>query len=186
MSIVDSNTQCISCQECNFKQQTYPMQKSHLPGFHLDHIAIGTTGPFPISYNGNRYLITVMNLLTSHPETYPVLDKSAEIVAKALSVKLNPTHSCPITVLSDNVTDYKNKTVDEVCKNLRIERIFTSPYHPQSNGKLEGWHRKPHEFMRKLIQDCEAIWTKLMSNILMANRVIPNESGTSPFSMMYD
>ena len=84
------------------------MQKSQLPRFPFDKIAIGTTGPHPTSYNGNKYLMTVMDLLTLYPEAYQVHDRSAEIVAKVLTDKLICTHSCPITILSDNGTEYKN------------------------------------------------------------------------------
>ena len=63
-SIVDFNTKCIQCQEVKPK------------------IAIDTTGPYPTSYNGNKYLTTVIDLLTSYPEAYWEPDKSAETVAK--------------------------------------------------------------------------------------------------------
>ena len=48
--------------------------------------------------------------------------------------------------------------MEEVCKKLRIESIYTSLYHPQSTGKQEGWHRMLHDSMRKVIQDDQAIW----------------------------
>ena len=46
MSIVDFSTKCIPCQEINLKQETYHMQKSQIPGFSWDKIAIDTTGPY--------------------------------------------------------------------------------------------------------------------------------------------
>ena len=52
---------CIPCQEVSFKQETYPMQKSQLPGFSWDKIAIDATGCYPTFYNGKKYLITVMD-----------------------------------------------------------------------------------------------------------------------------
>ena len=50
-----------------------------------------------------------MDLLPSYSEVYPVPDKSAENEAKVLTNKLIPIHPCPITILSDNGTEYKNK-----------------------------------------------------------------------------
>ena len=58
-----------------------------------------------------RNLITVMDLLTSYPEVYLILDKSADTIAKMLNNRLIPIHSCPITVLSDNGTEYKNTKI---------------------------------------------------------------------------
>ena len=86
----------------------YPMQELQLPRFPWDKIAIDITGCYLTSYNGSNYLITIMDLLTSYPEAYPVPGKSAETVAKVLSDKLIPTLSCPITVSSDCGMEYKN------------------------------------------------------------------------------
>ena len=76
--------------------------------------------PDPTSYNGNTYLITIKDLLLLYPEAYPIPDKSAETIAKVLTQRLIPAHSCYITILSDNGTEYKNKIVEEVCKKLKI------------------------------------------------------------------
>ena len=51
--------------------------------------------------------------------------------------------------------------MEEVCKKLKIKRIYTSPYHPKNNGILEGLHRMLHVRMRKMIQDDEAMWDEL-------------------------
>ena len=112
--IADFSTLCIPCQENNVKQETYPVQKSQLLRFPWDKMAINTTGPYPTSYNGKKYLITEMDLLNSYTEGYMVPYKSPESVATVLTNKLIPTHSCPITSVSDNGTEYKSKIVEEV------------------------------------------------------------------------
>ena len=48
-----------------------------------------------------------------------------------------PVHMCPRYILSDNGTEFTNNLMDQVLKQLGIDRIFSAPYHPQSNGKLE-------------------------------------------------
>ena len=155
------------------------MQKSQLPRFPWDKIDIATTDPYPNSYNGNKYLIIAMDLLTSYPEAYPLPENSTQTIAKVLTNKLIPTQPGPIIILSDNGTEYRNKIVKDVFRKLKIEKIYTSPYHPQRNGKLEGWHRMLHDSMRKMIQDDED--NKLIPKILMVYRIISNASGTSPF-----
>ena len=47
----------------------------------------------------------------------------------------------PRYILSDNGTEFKNSLMDQVWQQLGIERIFSAPYHPQSNGKLEVLHK---------------------------------------------
>ena len=47
----------------------------------------------------------------------------------------------PQYILSDNGTEFKNSLMDQVLQQLGIDRIFSAPYHPQSNGKLEVFHK---------------------------------------------
>ena len=46
-----------------------------------------------------------------------------------------------------------SRTMDKVLQQLEIDGIFSTPYHPQSNGKLEGFHQisqtHPEETMWK-------------------------------------
>ena len=71
---------------------------------------------------------------------------------------------CPRYILSDNGMEFKNTLMDHVLKQLDIERIFSAPYHPQSNGKLEVFHKylKPTN------------WDKYINQVLASYRVTPN------------
>ena len=47
-----------------------------------------------------------------------------------------------IKILTDNGTEFKNKLFKEVVSKLGTEfSIHSPPYRPQSNGKIEGFHR---------------------------------------------
>ena len=46
-----------------------------------------------------------------------------------------PVHMCPWYILSDNGMEFKNNLMDQVLQQLGIDRIFSVPYHQQSNGK---------------------------------------------------
>ena len=47
-----------------------------------------------------------------------------------------------------------SKTVswDQVLQQLGIDRIFSAPYHPQSNGKLEVFHKYLKPTLKKTLQ----------------------------------
>ena len=59
--------------------------------------------------------------------------------------------------------------MSEVCKRLRIERIHTSPYHPQTNGALERWHATLKIMERKTGQGVTE-WDRLLGSLLFAYR----------------
>ena len=44
-------------------------------------------------------------------------------------------------ILSDNGTEFKNKIFEQVAKELGVVyKLYTPPYHPASNGRIEGFH----------------------------------------------
>ena len=45
-------------------------------------------------------------------------------------------------LLTDNGTEFKNDLFSRVAEQLGVERKFYSPpYRPQSNGRIEGFHK---------------------------------------------
>ena len=59
-------------------------------------------------------------------------------------------------------------------KQLGIERLFSVPYHPQSNGKLEVFHKYLKATLKKLCEKDPSNWDKYINQVLASARVIPN------------
>ena len=44
-------------------------------------------------------------------------------------------------ILSDNGSEFKNKLFSKVAQELEVEyKVYSPPYHPPSNGRIEGFH----------------------------------------------
>ena len=93
------------------------------------------------STSGNKHILTIIHHLTGWPEAFPIPDKSADTIVATLINQYLPVHMCPRFILSDNSTEFKNNLMDQVLQKLGLDRIFSAPYHPQSNGKLEVFHK---------------------------------------------
>ena len=52
-----------------------------------------------------------------------------------------PIHMCPRFILPDNGMEFKNQLMDDVLKQLGIDHIFSTPYHPHTSGKLEVFNK---------------------------------------------
>jgi hypothetical protein len=50
----------------------------------FERIAIDVAGPFPLSYQGNRYLLTTMDYFTKWPEAYAIPNQETSTIAEAL------------------------------------------------------------------------------------------------------
>ena len=64
--------------------------------------------------------------------------------------------------------------MDQVLKELGIERIFSAPYHPQSNGKLEVFDKYLKPTLKKLCEKDHPNWDKYINQVLASYRVTPN------------
>ena len=56
--------------------------------------------------------------------------------------------------------------MDQVLKQLGIERIFSAPYDPQSNGKLEAFHKYLKPTLRNLSKKDLSNWDKYMNQTI--------------------
>ena len=57
---------------------------------------------------------------------------------------------------------------------MGIERIFSAPYHLQSNGKLEVFHKYLKPTLKKLCEEDPSNWDKYINQVLANYRVTPN------------
>ena len=89
--------------------------------------------------------------------------QSADTITKAFIRHYLPRHLCLRFILSDNGMEFKNQTFNKVTKDLGIERIFCAPYHPQSNGKLETFHKFLKPTLKKMCAEDQDNWDDYVS-----------------------
>ena len=95
----------------------------------------------PPSSKGNRYALTVICTFTGYTFSIRIPNKMAKTVLKAYMDNVYCQFGGSIKILSDNGTEFKNKLMEEVNKELGVEyKIYSPPYRPQSNGSIESFH----------------------------------------------
>ena len=93
---------------------------------------------------------------------------------------------CPRYILSDNSREFKNNLIDQVLKQLGIEWISSAPYHPQSNSKLEVFHKYLKPTLKKLCEIDPSNWDQYLNQVLACYRVTHNiATAESPFFLVY-
>ena len=64
--------------------------------------------------------------------------------------------------------------MDQVLQQLGIDRIFSAPYHPQSNGKLKVFHKYLKPTLKKLCKRDPTNWDKYLNQLLTNYSITPN------------
>ena len=133
--------------------QAYPLQMREIPDRPFDRIAMDLVTECKTSTSGNKHILTIIDHLIGWPEAFPIPDKSADTIVSTFINQYLPVHMCPRYILSDNGKEFKNTLMDQVLQQLGIERIFSAPYHPQSNGKLEVFNKYLKPTLKKLCKN---------------------------------
>lgn len=177
---------CDICQRRQNKRYRAPMQHMPIPNHPFEVIGIDTVGPLPDTHAGNQYIITIVDHMTSWPELYAVPNKTAETVATLLMEKFIPRHGCPKYILSDNGTEFCNSVIELITKKMKISHLRTSPYHAQTNGRTERFHRYLNDVLAKYIDGDYRNWDTYLSSVEMAYRTSVNETTRhTPFFLVY-
>ena len=135
---------CKNCSECILQNQTNTdMQFGTFtaPEGPMQFICMDIVGPLsPVSSKGNRFCLTVVDMLTGYTMAVAILNKSVETIVKAYMDHVYSIFRGSSRMLTDNGSEFRNDVFDEVCDKLGIKRVYSLVYTPQSNCKLEVFH----------------------------------------------
>ena len=181
---------CKKCKECVLQNQGQPEKCfSHFdsPDLSMEFICMDLVGPIhPPSSRGNKYVLTVIDMLTGFTMAVPIKNKNAETICEAYRDNIYCVFGRSSRILTDNGSEFKNREMQEVCETLGLKHIFSPVYMPQSNGCLEGWHRFFKACIAKHIRGGEVEWDELVPLAVSAYNFFPCQSSKeSPFVLMF-
>lgn len=182
---------CQSCHKCNQRKTSPHLKKNPLQSFPevvepFERTAMDIVGPFVTSYTGNKYLLTFQDYLTKYIEAIPLPDQKADTVAKAFITQIIARHGVPKQLLTDQGRNFVSSLFQNVCKFLRIEKLQTTPYHPETNGMIERSHRVFNDTIAFYVNKTQQDWDEWVPYALMAYRFnIHTSTGFSPFFALY-
>ena len=167
---------CDLCRQHNTTATRYVKGAFEIPKAPMDFISMDLIGEFyPPSTRGNRYALTVICMLTGWVWCIPIPDKTANAILKAYLKNVHHVFGPSRKILSDNGTEFKNDLFDRVAKELGIEhKVYSPPYHPPSNGRIEGFHLFLKACMAKHISP-ELEWDEVCPIATAAYNFLPNE-----------
>ena len=80
----------------------------------------------------------------------------------------------------------ENSLMDHVLQQLGIDRIFSAPYHPQSNNKLKVFHKYLKPTLKKVCEKDPANWDKYLNQVLASYTITSNlATAELPFFLVY-
>ena len=111
-----------------------------IPQILFTSCAMDSIGQLPTTSKGNRFALTFISLLTSYLITVPLKTKAASEVSMTYIKEILPKTLCSKFILQDNHMEFKNEQLMSVFDTLGIRRIYSNPYYPGGNSRIENVH----------------------------------------------
>jgi len=140
---------CVQCAKSKPGRREHPpVEPIEIPARSFSHVHVDIVGPLPASSKGHCYLLTMMDRSTRWPEVVPLVTISAQEVADTFVSEWVARYGVPETITTDRGTQFTGSTWKCLCRQLGVQHIATTAYHPQANGLVERFHRALKEAMK--------------------------------------
>lgn len=176
---------CKSCPKCQLTTSYIPAYAplNPLPVIDMpfERIGVDVVGPLERSQSGNRFILVICDYATRYPEAYPLREVTAKQVATAL-LRLFTQVGIPKEVPTDQGPNFMSRTLHQVYQLLGIKRVRTTPYHPQTDGLVEGFNKTLKNMLKMFASETGKDWDKWLPYLLFAYREVPQAAtGFSQF-----
>lgn len=141
---------------------------------HVDYL-----GPFC-----NVYILVIVDAHTKWVEAYPTHDITSATTIRLLQETFS-RFGLPITIVSDNGSQFRSFELNQFLKNNGINHKYTASYHPATNGQAERYVQTIKRRIKAALDEPDDIHLKLC-RLLMQYRKLPNSTtGISPAELMF-
>ncbi|UYV68418.1 hypothetical protein LAZ67_5004276 [Cordylochernes scorpioides] len=169
---------CINCQKSKITRHTKTEYGEFgKPDERFGTVHIDLIGPLPPS-EGKTYCLTLIDRFTNWMEVLPLEDIKADTIIKSFYKEWISRYGAPCHLITDRGMQFMSHKLKEFAKMCGIQLKHTTSYHPQSNGKIERFHRtlktaiSSHNYIR---------WTERLPSVLLGLR--SSIYGSSDFSI---
>jgi transposase InsO family protein len=135
--------------------------------------------------SGNSKVLVIGDCFTRFIAAVPIPNERAEMLAKALLDHWIILYGPPEKLLSDRGPSFMSSVLREVLDIVGCQIIYTSAFHPQTDGMIERFNRTLCEDLAKMVLHDER-WDELIRlACFQYNTSVHSCTGFSPYRAMY-
>ena len=180
---------CGRCIQYEAKGQLPPMQPiictEPMELVHIEYVGMEVTvatDKKPVVRN----VLVVVDHFTRYVQVFVTKNHTATTTARVLYNNYFSVFGFPQRLMSDQGTEFCGKVITAMCSLLGVEKIRTTPYHPQTNGSAERVHQTLQRMIGKLDPEKRRKWPAHIGSIIIAyNSTRSLVTGYSPYYLMF-
>ena len=145
-------------------------------GYPMERIAMDILSLPDATEQGNTCVLVVSDYFSKWSEAIALPCHTAEVVAEALVTQLFLRFGVSRFLHSDKGAEFMSDLIVEICRLLDINKTFTCPYRPQSDGLVERLNQTLIAMLCKLVNEKRDDWDVHLPYMMAAYRASVNES----------
>lgn len=173
--------ECTICGQAKYDRSPIKQQFKVVPPaskpFELVHLDL-------LTIQSEKFL-TIVDAFSKYAQAYHLRDGTAVSVVQAV-LNFCTHHGIPITIVTDNGTEFTNQLVAEFVKMHKIQHHRVAPHTPNENGIVERFHSTVLEHLRilKLGQKSESVINLMPYALLAYNSSIHSFTKCKPLEVV--
>ncbi len=179
---------CKSCQvnKVLAPRRKIPMEITTTAEHPFEKCYMDVVGPLPITQGNNRYILTFQDDLSKYVVAIPIPQQDAETIAKAFVERIVLIYGAPRILQTDQGANFVSEVFRTTCKILRIKKIQSTAFHPESQGGIERSHRVLAEYLRHYVDEDQMNWDHWVSFATYSyNTTKHSATGFTPFELLF-
>ena len=165
--------QCQMGSDYGHRQKTTGAIQSQGP---WDTLSVDIVGSLPADHR-QKFLIVFVDCYSRYTILVPSSNHTASTVSEALLRHVVPYFGKPHRLLSDRGREFVGDVWGKLMRSLGIQRVLTSPYHPEGNAINERSHRTLNNMLHpQLLEGSSSkAWVEKVPGIMLALNAMSHE-----------
>ncbi|UYV66998.1 hypothetical protein LAZ67_4003622, partial [Cordylochernes scorpioides] len=179
------------CKECQRRKGENKLPAGKLipikpPSFPFQKIGMDLLGRFPLSDKGNRWIIVCTDYLTKYAIAKALPSGTAAEIATFILEEVILKHGAPREIITDRGRAFMSQMVKEVTSRCKISHLFTTAYHPQTNGLTERLNKTLGDMLSMYVDAEQRDWDSVLPYVIFAyNTAQQGSTRFSPFFLVH-
>ena len=156
-------------------EATHPLELVHLDCLQIE----------PSKGNIENVLI-VTDHFTRYAQAYPSKSQTALATAKLLWNNFIIHYGFPDKIISDQGQKFESELLANLCELAGVQKLRTTPYHPQTNGQCERFNSTLLNMLGTLTPETKKDWKTYVPAMVHAYNCTRNTAtGYSPYYLLF-
>lgn len=179
---------CNKCSQFNIDRRKPPglLQPIPPPNDVFQILGMDWLGPTTPSLSGNRYVLVITDRLSGYVFAKASSTNTAQDTARILMEEFILVHGAPDIIITDQETHFNNELLQAISNLVGSKHIFSTPYHPQTNGQTERWNATFVSHIAKYCNIDHNDWDTYLPSIVYAyNNGKHSTTGFTPYQLAF-